>query len=92
MTRTKYGDSGCKDKVWEKGIIVPGKNKDIWRKDYEGNNIKYKEYNTTTKYSWNIHHKKDKVLDGSDDIINLVPRREKSNKSDGAKLGNILKK
>lgn len=73
------------DQVWDKGKPVRGQNPDSWRRDADGNKIRFGSYGTEGEYGWEIDHVKPKAKGGSDDLRNLQPlhpdaNREKSDK------------
>ena len=73
------------EEVWEKGKEIRGKDPDAWRRDSEGNKIRWGSYGTQGDYGWEIDHKRPVVKDGSDSLRNLQPlhwqeNREKSDK------------
>ena len=73
------------DQVWDKATPIRGKNPEAWRKDPEGNVIRYGSYGTQGEYGWEIDHKKPRSKGGTDNIRNLQPlqweeNRAKSNK------------
>jgi hypothetical protein len=82
-TETKYGDINCKDKVWNLAATIPGKNKDIYRKDPYGNQICYTSYGKNGLQSWNIDHIKPSSKGGSDYLRNLQALNSSINKSKG---------
>lgn len=76
-------------KVWEKGKVVPGNDKDRWRKDACDAWIGRQEYgNRNSQYGWEIDH-----IDpsGGDQLSNLRPLQWQNNvdKSDGRLKCNV---
>ncbi len=74
-----------KDDVWSKGHIIKNENPDVYRKDDNGNKIKYGSHGTHGEYGWEIDHKNPKAKGGTDNMRNLRPlhtadNREKSDK------------
>jgi 5-methylcytosine-specific restriction endonuclease McrA len=73
-----------KDKVWEKGKIIPGYDKDLWRYDVRGKPIKCSEYgNTDSKNGWEIDHIVPVAKGGTDDLSNLQPLQWEVNREKG---------
>ena len=75
-----------KDKVWQKGKTVKGKNPGAWRKDAKGNKIRYGSYGTNGKYGWEVDHKRPKSKGGSNKLSNLQPLQTKANRKKGNKI------
>lgn len=60
--------------VWQKGHVIPGYPIDIWRRDDDGNAIRFSDHgNRDSKYGWEIDHIKPRALGGSDNLSNLRP-------------------
>ena len=72
-----------KDKVWEKASPIHGKDPDVWRRDTEGNKIRYGSYGTKGRFGWEIDHKHPKAKGGSDNLKNLQPLHWKENREKG---------
>lgn len=78
-----YSDS-IKKQVWDKGIVVEGYDKDLYRKDASGAWIAYNSYgNRDSIFGWEIDHVYPQSKGGDDDIINLRPLHWKNNDSKG---------
>lgn len=61
-------------KVWEKGVVVPGNNRNIWRQDQCGAWIGRSYYgNRNSQYGWEIDHITPESEGGGDGISNLRP-------------------
>ena len=74
-------DQSMKLRVWEKGTIVSGYDKNAYRKDIHGYWIKFDEYgNIMSENAWEIDHVKPASQGGSDDISNLHPLQWKNNR------------
>lgn len=75
--------------VWGKGIIIPGTDIDVIRKDAAGAIIKKTDRGGTTEFSWEIDHVCPKAMlkergipeDQWDDLRNLRPFNTANNKS-----------
>ena len=76
------GDN-LKDKVWDKGKPIAGKNPATHRKDSEGNEIAKSSYGKDSPKGWEIDHKTPKSKGGSDDIRNLQPLKTSANRAKG---------
>lgn len=68
------------DQVWNKGKSTRGKNPEVWRRDSEGNKIRYASYGTEGKYAWEIDHINPKAKGGSDNLRNLQPLSPNANR------------
>ena len=69
------------DRVWEKGTPIRGRNPETWRKDPEGNVIRYGSYGTKGDFGWEIDHKNPRSKGGTDNIRNLQPLQWDENRS-----------
>jgi 5-methylcytosine-specific restriction endonuclease McrA len=72
--------------AWEKAKPIRGKDPDTWRKDDEGNTIRWGSYGTTGDYGWEVDHCHPVSKGGTDNPRNLRPlhwqeNREKSDKT-----------
>jgi len=60
--------------VWQKGIEIPGLDKEIWRKDKCGYKMKFQEHgNRESSEGWEIDHITAVANGGGDEISNLQP-------------------
>ncbi len=57
--------------AWEQASAVPGKDRDIWRRDEEGNLIRYGSYGTQEEYGWEIEYRHPLSMGGSESSQNL---------------------
>ena len=62
-----------KNKVWEKGNIIKGRNPNLFRKDDFGKTIFKPSYGKSTEMGWAIEHIRPKSRGGTDHIRNLRP-------------------
>jgi 5-methylcytosine-specific restriction endonuclease McrA len=60
-------------KVWEKGELISGEDKDKIRKDLCGKKIERLKHGKTASGGWEIDHKKPVAKEGRDDLSNLQP-------------------
>jgi 5-methylcytosine-specific restriction endonuclease McrA len=56
---------------WDKASPIRGKNPDTWRRDEEGNVIRWGSYGTTGEYGWEIDHRNPVARGGTDSPRNL---------------------
>jgi len=61
------------DDNWEKAKEIRGRNSDTWRRDEEGNMIRYGSYGTQGEYGWEIDHRKPVAKGGTENPRNLRP-------------------
>ncbi|MEJ8571207.1 HNH endonuclease signature motif containing protein [Microbaculum marinum] len=77
--------------VWEKGVVDPRRDRNIWRRDHTGALIMYSEYgNRASRYGWEIDHIIPVAVGGTDYLYNLRPLNCFSNASAGGLLGTVL--
>ena len=69
--------------VWNKAIIVPGYDPNIWRKDFAGAWIGKAYYGKMGNYGWEIDHLRPVVLGGTDDFSNLNALQWQNNRHKG---------
>lgn len=66
--------------VWNKGVIIPGYDPRVWRRDAYGNNIRFQDYgNRQSEYGWEIDHVIPVSQSGTDDLQNLRPLQWEAN-------------
>ena len=58
-------------RTWEKTKPIRGRSSDTWRRDDQGNILRWGSYGTTGEYGWEIDHIKPKAKGGSDKPVNL---------------------
>lgn len=69
-----------KKKVWDKAQRIKGENPNEWRRDTQGNKIRYGSYGQQGQHGWEIDHKVPKSKGGSDSLSNLVPLQWEANR------------
>lgn len=74
-----------RDKIWDKGSIIKGKNPNLYRKDVNGKVMYKPSYGKYSEMGWNVDHKKAKANGGSDSLRNLQPMNSRANSSKGKK-------
>ncbi len=74
-----------KDKIWDKGTIIKGKDPNQYRKDVNGNIMFKRSYGKYSPMGWNVDHKKAQANGGSDSLRNLQPMNSRANSSKGKK-------
>jgi hypothetical protein len=82
-------DDYKKRAIWAKGIVVPGRDPNMWRYDVFWSVMKWTDYgDRSSSYGWELDHFPTPLaLGGSDDISNLRPLHFANNASLGAGLG-----
>ncbi len=71
---------------WDKASTIRGRDPDTWRRDEEGNVIRWGSYGTTGEYGWEIDHRNPVANGGTENPRNLralhwEENREKSDKT-----------
>jgi len=67
-------DEKLKKIVWNKGHIIVGYDKEVWRRDDYGYAIRFSDHgNRNSKYGWEIDHIQPIMLGGGHDLSNLRP-------------------
>ena len=83
----KDTDEQTKILVWKRGVVVPGYDPSIWRRDVCGHAIKYGEHgNTSSQYGWEIDHIVPREHGGQTVLNNLQPLYWKTNRGKSDKL------
>lgn len=74
--------------VWNKGVIVPGYNSSIYRKDSCGAWMMFSQHgNRDSDMGWEVDHIYPSSLGGSDLLTNLQPLHWKNNVEKGESIG-----
>jgi len=74
-----------KDRVWQKGEEIEGKNPDLYRRDKCGNEMYYHSYGDNTPKGWVIDHSRPQSKGGTDHLNNLQPMNTALNLRKGNK-------
>ena len=70
--------------IWEKGLVIEGYDKNMYRQDFAGAWISRDKYgDTNSTFGWEIDHVYPKELGGDDHFINLRPMNWRNNRSKG---------
>lgn len=85
-SRTKYGQSGAKDAVWNLATPIKNHDPEKYRADPYGNKMYYQSYGNISGMGWQIDHIKPSARGGSDDIRNLQALNSNINMSKGDTL------
>ncbi len=68
---------------WEKADTIRGRNPDVWRRDEEGNTIRWGSYGTMGEYGWEIDHRNPVAKGGTDSPRNLRALHWQENREKG---------
>jgi hypothetical protein len=68
---------------WEKADTIRGRNPDVWRRDEEGNIIRWGSYGTMGEYGWEIDHRNPVAKGGTDSPRNLRALHWQENREKG---------
>lgn len=61
------------EQIFAKADTIRGKNPDVWRKDCNGDKIRFGSHGCQSQFGWEIDHKNPKANGGSDKMVNLQP-------------------
>lgn len=84
--QTILSDKDCKDKLWNKCKVIPGKDPKLYRLDPYGNEIYYHSFNKDSNKGWTADHIKPRSKGGSDTIRNLQVLKTSVKKEKGDTL------
>jgi hypothetical protein len=77
--------------VWARGTPIVGYDPAIWRYDWFGTLMRYRDYgDRSSEYGWEIDHAVPAALGGPDDWSNLRPLNWRNNAVGGGLLGGLL--
>ena len=68
---------------WEKADTIRGRNPDVWRRDEDGNTIRWGSYGTMGEYGWEIDHRNPVAKGGTDSPRNLRALHWQENREKG---------
>jgi len=73
------------DNAWDRAAEIRGSDPNTWRRDEEGNVIRYGSYGTTGEYGWELDHRYPQSKGGTEHGRNIralhwQANREKSDK------------
>lgn len=71
------------DDCWDKADPIRGRNPDTWRRDEEGNIIRYASYGTVGEYGWEVDHRNPVAKGGTDNPRNLRALHWEENREKG---------
>jgi hypothetical protein len=76
--------------AWERAYEIPGQDKNVLRRDFEGMTIRWAEYGQKSDHGWEIDHITPIAIGGTDTFGNIRARHYRTNRAAGAILGNAL--
>ena len=74
-----------RERVWEKGHQIRGRNPDVYRRDAVGNVIRKPSYGKQSPLGWQVDHKRPVDKGGTDSLRNLQPLQTEENKEKGSR-------
>jgi hypothetical protein len=77
--------------IWQKAHPIPGLDPSVWRRDDQGNTIRYQDYgDRKSQYGWEAdHHPLPRCFGGTDETANLRPLHWHANAQHGGILSAV---
>lgn len=72
-------------KIFSKGVIIRGKNPNLYRLDKFGAEIYFYSYGRTSPKGWEVDHSKSVKRGGTNHLNNLQPLQWHNNRAKGAR-------
>lgn len=71
-TSTQY-DHATLSAIWNKALVDPNNDPNVFRKDVYGASMQWNQYGQTSKYGWEVDHIVPLARGGTEDLRNLQP-------------------